>query len=128
MKIFRLGVPGDFLLRLDRALIKYSRVDRGTAPLRERLLKYTKQAKEERTGGAAHKYVLLNEGPRAWEGHSLPQCRYSRSGGSQEDQPGHQSGADSPLACDAPSQALLTPMPLTYTCSRALRKSGRSVR
>ena len=67
---FERGSEG-YLQALERALKAGAEGDASLVPRIARLLQYAEQAKEATTGGEAHKYVLLNEGPQGWSGHSL---------------------------------------------------------
>ena len=80
VKLSLLALPEDYLSRLDAALSEYGGADKGVRPRKERLLKYAKDAREASTGGEAHKYVLLNEGPREWLGHAALMACLERHG------------------------------------------------
>ena len=62
VKLSLLAMPADFLERLTTVVGQVLRAN--GASLNARLLKYAQQAEAAKTGGEAHKYVLLNEGPR----------------------------------------------------------------
>ena len=75
VRLSLLGLSEGFERQLERALGEYSGYDPMAPALLKRLLQYAKQAWKATTGGEDHKYVLLNEGPFKWEGHSyLVQC------------------------------------------------------
>ena len=87
VKLSLLGMPENFLILLEKALsATYTSLvgPRRGGPgaisnperqpmwnLKTRLLQYAKQAQKAISGGTAHKYVLLNEGPSNWVGHTL---------------------------------------------------------
>ena len=75
VRLSLLGLTEGFERQLERALGEYAGYDPMAPALLKRLLQYAKQAWKATTGGEDHKYVLLNEGPFKWEGHSyLVQC------------------------------------------------------
>ena len=114
VRLSLLGLPEDFERQLERALGEYAGFDPMAPALLKRLLKYAKQAWKATTGGEDHKYVLLNEGPFKWEGHSyLVQCLRRHGLGT----PGQDiTVVPAPLLRSTEHGGrLLTPMPQTYS-------------
>ena len=122
VKLSLLALPEDYLFRLDAALSEYGGADKGVRPRKERLLKYAKDAREASTGGEAHKYVLLNEGPREWVGHAALMACLERHGLGVANQDINLVPAPL-LRATHKSGALLMPMPLTYDNAHATQKS-----
>ena len=113
VRLSLLGLPEDFERQLERALGEYAGFDPMAPALLKRLLKYATQAWKATTGGEDHKYVLLNEGPFKWEGHSyLVQCLRRHGLGT----PGQDiTVVPAPLLRSTEHGGrLLTPMPQTY--------------
>ena len=115
-------MPDDYLSRLARALVEYSAWDKGMKPRLERLVKYARDAKEAKTGGAAHKYVLLNEGPRDWAGHAALMACLAKEGLGVINQDINLVPAPL-LRATHRAGALLMPMPLTYDAAHASAKT-----
>ena len=71
VKLSLLAVPGDFTPKLNAVLWVEEKLgwDPGYSKIRARMVKYATDAHSATTGGEAHKYVLLNEGPHAWVRH-----------------------------------------------------------
>ena len=122
VKLSLLGVPSDYLVRMERALSAYGTADPGMTPRKDRYLKYAKDAKEATTGGAAHKYVLLNEGPRDWAGHAALMACLEREGLGTVNQDINLVPAPL-LRATHRTGALLMPMPLTYDSAYATQKA-----
>ena len=70
VKLSLLAPPEDYEQRLKRVLEGYARVDPESQPLVARMLKYARDAVGAGSKGEGHKYVLLNEGPRASPKHA----------------------------------------------------------
>ena len=119
VKLSLLGVPEDYLERLDQAIFYGG--DKIMAAIRGRLVQYADQAKRATTGGTAHKYVLLNEGPRNWEGHSILMNNLERLGLGKINEDIHLVPAPLLRATHSAGR-LLTPMPLTYDAAHASMK------
>ena len=81
--------------------------------LKTRLLQYAKQAQKAISGGTAHKYVLLNEGPSNWVGHTLLIANLEKVGLGKVNEDIHLVPAPLLRATHLGGR-LLTPMPLTY--------------
>ena len=114
VRLSLLGLSEGFDKQLERALREYAGYDPMAPALLKRLLKYAQQAWRATTGGEDHKYVLLNEGPFKWEGHSyLVQCLRRHGLG----RPGQDiTVVPAPLLRSTEHGGrLLTPMPQTYS-------------
>jgi len=128
VKLSLLGVTDGYLELLDMALLDTFRTLTGKAQgtgapwnLRARLIQYADQAKRASTGGATHKYVLLNEGPRQWRGHSILMANLEKVGLGKIDADIHLVPAPL-LRATHMSGRVLTPMPLTYDTAHASMK------
>lgn len=138
VKLSLLGMPEDFLIRLKEALTAtYTALfgprhggqgnisHPGRQPewnLLTRLLQYAEQAQKATTGGTAHKYVLLNEGPSKWVGHTVLMRSLARVGLGKINEDIHLVPAPLLRATHLGGK-LLTPMPLTYDTANTSMKS-----
>lgn len=118
VRLSLLGLEASFSGALEAALREYERHDPMAKPLTTCLLTYAKRAWRAKTGGENHKYVLLNEGPRNWEGHEhLIRC-LQRYGLGKRDQ--DITLVPAPLLRSTHHGGrLLTPMPQTYSGAHA---------
>ena len=97
------------------------RLDPAMVPIVERLVQYATQASAAKTGGQAHKYVLLNEGPRDWPSHHklmdlLQSAGFGKIGQDIQLVPAPL------LRATHLGGSTLTPMPLTYDVAQSSMK------
>ena len=124
VKLSLLAVPSDFAAKLNAVLWveEKSGWDPGYSKIRARMVKYATDAYSATTGGEAHKYVLLNEGPRAWVRHEKLMKNLEAAG----------LGAIGKTINLVPTPLLrsttnsgadLTPMPYTYSAAYSIQKA-----
>ena len=133
VKLSLLGMPENFLNLLDQALCatftslvgpRKAHASPEGQPmwnLKARLLQYANQAQKATSGGSAHKYVLLNEGPSNWVGHTLLMPNLEKVGLGKVNDDIHLVPAPL-LRATHLSGRLLTPMPLTYDTANTAMK------
>ena len=122
VKLSLLAVPHDFVRRLSGVLDQYSKTAQASSvSYRTRLIKYAEDAERSTTGGEAHKYVLLNEGPRMSGHHTTMMLLLEEAGLGRMEQEINLIPAPL-LRATHNAGNLLMPMPYTYGAAYAMQE------